>query len=71
MNSALQCMLGLKILQRVFMVENLKPKINENNPLGSKGLVATAFKHFIKDYFQDSENKLNPKRFKSIIVKHM
>ena len=53
------------------MVENLKPKINENNPLGSKGLVATAFKHFIKDYFQDSENKLNPKRFKSIIVKHM
>jgi ubiquitin C-terminal hydrolase len=71
MNSAMQCLMGLGVLQKVFTGEDFKQKINENNPLGSKGTVALAFKHFVTDYFKDSENKLNPKRFKSLIVKHM
>lgn len=45
--------------------------INENNPLGSKGTVALAFKHFLQEYYKDSESRMNPKRFKHHITKHL
>ena len=63
--------MGIGILRRIFSMENLKDFINEKNPLGSKGVVAMAFKSFMNEYFTDSENRLNPKWFKTYINKHL
>ncbi len=63
--------MGLGVLRRVFSKENFKEFINDKNPLGSKGVVAMAFKSFMSEYFTDSENRLNPKRFKTYINKHL
>lgn len=70
MNSVLQSLLNLDIIQRVFMNKNFKYFINYKNKFGFKGRLIREFVNLISEKWSDSEKSvksLRPVQFKEIV----
>lgn len=55
MNSALQCLFHFNLVKRIFNPKDLSPIINNNNPLGTNGMVLKCFKFLFDDYYKKSD----------------
>ncbi len=51
MNSALQCIINLEVINKIAFNEKLEDMINKDNPLGSKGALLKALCFFMKNYY--------------------
>jgi ubiquitin carboxyl-terminal hydrolase 4/11/15 len=64
MNSALQCLSHSKDLVNYFLAKKWKDEKNEDNPLGSKGLLVDAFAELMFQMWNSSYSVVSPSRFK-------
>lgn len=71
MNSALQCLIHVPELQKVFLSSDWKKCLNPKNPLGSGGKVAETFAGLIKSIWSPHSNTaiVSPIDFKNSIAK--
>lgn len=60
MNSALQCMSNTIELTKYFLFGLYKDEINYNNPLGTKGRLATAYAKLMKELWISNDSRVAP-----------
>jgi ubiquitin carboxyl-terminal hydrolase 8 len=64
MNSALQCLSHTVPLADYFLNCNWKEEINVDNPLGTKGVLATAYAELLDKLWRGDKSVHSPKKFK-------
>lgn len=64
MNSALQCIFHNDLLKMYFMNSDVDNEINEQNPLGTKGVLFKEISKLFKMYYRTKSNKVVPSKFK-------
>lgn len=69
MNSALQCLTKTPQINQYFVNGSFKPEINESNPLGMGGKIASAFGNLMQEMWSGKNSYVNPREFKYTIGK--
>ncbi|CAA19303.1 CSN-associated deubiquitinating enzyme Ubp12 [Schizosaccharomyces pombe] len=69
MNSALQCLTHTRELRDFFTSDEWKNQVNESNPLGMGGQVASIFASLIKSLYSPEHSSFAPRQFKATIGK--
>eukprot|EP00117_Sycon_ciliatum_P009276 scpid28370/ scgid11633/ Ubiquitin carboxyl-terminal hydrolase 4; Deubiquitinating enzyme 4; Ubiquitin thioesterase 4; Ubiquitin-specific-processing protease 4 len=64
MNSALQCMSNTHPLTKYFLARNHEKELNKDNPLGMKGLIATAYGELLEEMWNGRSSVTAPRTFK-------
>jgi ubiquitin carboxyl-terminal hydrolase 4/11 len=67
MNSALQCVRAVEELTKYFLTNEYEKEINQANPLGWKGLVATAYGDLLHAIYDESRSAVSPRDFKNTV----
>lgn len=70
MNSALQCIFHNELLRRFFLQPSVETEINENNPLGTKGVLFREIVKLFRTFFRTKGSKVTPSKFKSELGVH-
>ena len=69
MNSGIQCLSNTFVLSRHFLDDSYLNEINEENPLGMKGLLARSYARLVKTLWYSAETEMSPTSFKKTIGK--
>lgn len=69
MNSALQCLSNTWPLAKYFLDKRFIEEINENNPLGTKGVVAYHFARLLNELWNNENDTYTPNQLKKEIGK--
>jgi ubiquitin carboxyl-terminal hydrolase 4/11/15 len=67
MNTSLQCISNCWELTNYFLKNHYKSDINENNPIGTKGILARAYANLLKNLWYGEKNVFSPWNFKRAI----
>ena len=67
MNTALQGIMACYELSYYFMTDKYKEHINENNPIGTKGVLARAYAMLLKNVYNGTSSSYSPWDFKRAI----
>lgn len=67
MNSGLQCLSNCYQFTEFFLEQKYKDHINIDNPLGTKGKLASAYAELVRKLWLDSSKDFAPWRFKRVI----
>lgn len=67
MNTALQCISNCKELSRYFLEGLYKNHINYDNPLGTKGVLANAYRELLLNLWNSKNKVFSPLMFKKVI----
>ncbi|KAL1525979.1 hypothetical protein AB1Y20_020805 [Prymnesium parvum] len=70
MNSMLQCLGNVRPLREFFLSKSYERDLNENNPLGTGGELASAFASLLHLMWQNNGSVIAPRSFKSILGHH-
>ena len=66
-NSGTQCLLHTRLLARHMLGTHWKSELNEKNPIGMKGQMATAFANLCKEAWRGSASVIAPRDLKSVV----
>jgi len=69
MNSALQCLSNTEPLSRFFLSGQFADDLNEDNPLGTGGKLATSFAHLLRNVWGGKSSAVSPHEFKTTLGK--
>lgn len=69
MNSALQCLSNIWPLTKYFLATRFKEEINENNPLGTKGVLATQYALLLNALWNKAYDVFSPHQLKKEVAK--
>ena len=67
MNSGLQCLSNTLELTEYFLSEEYSNHINPQNPLGTQGVLVTAYAHLVKQLWHGSSEFISPWKFKKAL----
>ncbi len=67
MNSALQCLSNTWALTKYFLDEHFKEEVNYNNPLGTKGELASQYARLLNELWNKSNDVYTPSHLKKIL----
>lgn len=68
LNSILQCLNHIESLTQYFLTKEFENDLNENNPLGSGGSVATAYAALLNDIWGGEYSTLAPRMLKQTVA---
>lgn len=69
MNSALQCLSNTWPLTNYFLQKHFIEEINENNPLGTKGVLAFHYAKLLNELWNKDSDTYTPNLLKRVIGK--
>ncbi len=69
MNSALQCLSNVWPLTRYFLDLHFRSEVNENNPLGTKGVLAAQYARLLHELWNKENDTFSPTQLKKEIGK--
>jgi ubiquitin carboxyl-terminal hydrolase 4/11/15 len=68
LNTSLQCISSCWELTNYFLKNHYKKDININNPIGTKGILARAYAHLLKNLWYGEAPVFSPWNFKRAIA---
>lgn len=68
-NAAMQCVVRIQPLIDFIFSQEFEISINRQNPLGTQGEIALAFRNFVQEMSSNSTHARNPKNFRSTLIK--
>lgn len=71
MNSGLQCLSNTLELTKFFLFDVYKRDINEDNPLGLEGRLASAFSELLAEMWLDKTGRTAPHQLKRVLGKRV
>lgn len=69
MNSALQCLSNTYPLTKYFLDKHFLGEINENNPLGTKGVLVFHYAKLLNELWNKESDVFSPSQLKRVIGK--
>lgn len=66
-NAAVQCLIRVQPLTAYMMSPSFEKQLNVNNPLGSRGEIAMAYRNFLMDICSGTTKPRNPRNLKNAI----
>lgn len=67
MNSALQCLAHMPLLDTYFRQGYFLADINRNNSMGSQGILAKRFGELVRELWESRRGSIDPRKFKAAI----
>lgn len=68
MNTSLQCIANCYELSKYFLSDSYKKDINEDNPIGTQGVLAHSYANLLKNLYYGESSTFVPRNFKKAIA---